>query len=98
MNKKVHPDFHFFASYSCFFYILTVIFTLFSVYFRFQISLQVCCHLPITFSMFLLIKTSCISTRDHSFSAYAKFSEKLTFLTPPPFLSFSENFAYVLNE
>ena len=32
---------------------------------------------------------------DHSFSTYANFSEKLTFLTPP---SFSENFVYVLNE
>ena len=41
--------------------------------------------------------------RDHSFSTFAKFSEKLTFLTPwnantPWNVSFSENFALVLNE
>ena len=30
--------------------------------------------------------------RDHTFSTYVKFSEKLTFL------SFSENFANILNE
>ena len=36
-----------------------------------------------------------ILSRDHSFSTYAKFSKKLTFLTN---VSFSENFAYVLNE
>ena len=45
--------------------------------------------------------------RDHPFSTYAKFSEKLTFLTPlirtrmcayqDVNVSFSENFAYVLN-
>ena len=46
--------------------------------------------------------------RDHSFSTYAKFSEKLIFLTPIHTrtcayqgirnVSLSENFAYVLNE
>ena len=39
--------------------------------------------------------------RDHSFSTYAKYSEKLAFLTPlqgARNASFSENFAYVLNE
>ena len=47
--------------------------------------------------------------RDHSFSMYAKFSEKLTFFTPwyarvsvrimgQEMLVFLENFAYVLNE
>ena len=45
---------------------------------------------------------------DHSFSTYAKFSEKLTFLSPDSHtyvcgsggknVSFSENFAYVLNK
>ena len=35
---------------------------------------------------------------DHPFSTYAKFSEKLTFLIPwVRNVSFSENFAYVLN-
>ena len=36
-------------------------------------------------------------TRDHSFSAYAEFSKKLTFLTPWN-VSFSKNFACALNE
>ena len=35
---------------------------------------------------------------DHSFSTYAKFSEKLTFLAPDSHVSFSENLAYVLNK
>ena len=36
---------------------------------------------------------------DYSFSTYAKFSKKLTFLIPyQEEISFSENFAYVLNE
>ena len=45
---------------------------------------------------------------DHSFSGYAKFSEKLTFLPPETHMylcvsggkkvSFSENFTYVLKE
>ena len=49
-----------------------------------------------------------IRTRDHPFSTYAKFSEKLTFVTPRYAhvrvrimgvrnVSFSENFAYVVN-
>ena len=47
--------------------------------------------------------------RNHSFSTYEKFSEKLTFLNPlirtrtcayqrVRNVSFSENFAYILNE
>ena len=46
--------------------------------------------------------------RDHSFTTYAKFSEKLTFLTPIRTrtcayqgvrnVGFSENFTYVLND
>ena len=36
--------------------------------------------------------------RVHSFSAYAKLSEKLRFLTLWRNVSFSEKFAYVLNE
>ena len=36
--------------------------------------------------------------RDHSFSTYAKFYEKLTFLTGGRNVSSSENCAYVLNE
>ena len=42
--------------------------------------------------------------KDHSFTTCAKFSEKLLFLTRPRAnqevtnVSFSENFAYVLNE
>ena len=36
---------------------------------------------------------------DHSFSTYAKFSKKLTFLIPyQGEISFSEHYAYVLNE
>ena len=57
-----------------------------------------------------VVTMSSLTIRNHSFSTYAKFSEKLTFLTPwYPMLrtcacqgvrnvSFSENFAYVLNE
>ena len=50
-----------------------------------------------------------LTIRDHSFSTYAEFSEKLTFLTPlirtrilcvsgVRNVGFSKNFAYVLNE
>ena len=54
----------------------------------------------------LLILVHCIdchyakSKRGHSFSMYAKFSEKLTFLIPwyAHNVSLLKNFAYVLNE
>ena len=65
-----------------------------------------------TISMFSLIGAPsvimCHPIWDYSFSTYAKFSEKLIFLTPlirtrtckyrKINVSFSENFAYVLNE
>ena len=53
---------------------------------------------------FYLLKLSKLCIRDHSFSTYAKFSEKLTFLDvrtrahQEVNVSFSENFAYILNE
>ena len=57
---------------------------------------------------FQLLLSSNLTIRNHSFSTYAKFSEKLTFLTPwyetyvwesgGKKWYFSENFAYVLNE
>ena len=46
-------------------------------------------------------KGSTHEVRDHSFVTYAKFSEELTFLNPQirtRNVSFSENFAYMLNE
>ena len=49
----------------------------------------------------LLINTNWSSVRDYSFSTYAKFSKKTTFLKPwyaHVRVSFSENFANVLNK
>ena len=71
-------------------------------------------YLPTMFKLLaiLYIMIDVFLMWDNSFSAYQKFSQKLTFLTPPPpplirtrtgadqgvrHASFSENFAYMLN-
>ena len=57
-------------------------------------------ELNISFFPIIYYALQFLLDRDHSFSAYVKFFEKLTFVTTWAVtnVSFSENFAYVIND